>query len=379
MKKIFIVFGTRPELIKLTPVIEELKKIKKLKITICSTGQHREMLKQITDLMGIKVNYDLDIMTIDQNLTSLSIDVLKRIQSLLQKEKPDLLIVQGDTTTAFVASLSAYYYKIKVAHVEAGLRSNNIYSPFPEEINRKIISTIAELHFAPTIQAKKNLLNEGVESSKIWITGNTVVDSSIRMKEKLNKDNVSKKISKKIESDAKQKFLNDKFVLITMHRREKFGAEIKKILFTLKKLAEENPEYKFVYPVHLNPNVKNPADKILKSIRNIILLSPVDYLSFIFLMRKCLFIISDSGVIQEECYIFRKPVIVLREVTERSEAIGAGYAFLAGHSQEKIRKLFYQIDKRISYGYNFFSKKNPFGDGKAAGRIAKIIEKKLLV
>ncbi len=378
MKKILVVFGTRPEAIKLAPVIRELKKIRKLKVVLCSTGQHKEMLKQINNLFGIKINYDLGIMRYNQSLLGLTIEALKKIQPIFNKEKPDLLIVQGDTTTAFAAAIAAFYHKIKIAHVEAGLRSNNIYSPFPEEVNRKIISLITDFHFAPTQMAKQNLLDEGISSNKIWVTGNTVIDAVFDISGKLNDSIISKEIKREIGSNDKQQFINNKYILITMHRREKFGENLKKILNTLKELAEENPDYKFVYPVHLNPNVKKPVKKILQGINNFLLLPPADYLSFIYLMKHCRFIISDSGGVQEECFIFKKPIIVLRENTERNEAINAGYAFLAGHSSEKIKELFYEIDKRISKRYNFFRKKNPFGDGKASQRIAGIIENKLV-
>jgi len=378
MKKILIVFGTRPEVIKLTPVINELMRKNRYKVLLCSTGQHKEMLKQMNVFFNFKINYDLGIMTPNQNLINLTIEALRKIVSLLQRIKPDLIIIQGDTTTAFVASLAAYYNKIKTAHVEAGLRSNNIYSPFPEEVNRKIISLVTDFHFAPTQMAKQNLLNEGISSKKIWVTGNTVIDAVLEIKIKLKDKILSEKIKKKIESEVGQKFINDKYVLITMHRREKFGENLKKILIALKELAEENPEYKFVYPVHLNPNVKEPVRKTLKGINNFILLPPVDYVSFTYLMEHCRLIISDSGGVQEECFIFRKPIIVLRENTERNEAVEAGYAFLAGHSPEKIKKLFYKVDKKISDEFNFFKKKNPFGDGKASQRIARIIENKLV-
>ncbi|OGU77760.1 MAG: UDP-N-acetylglucosamine 2-epimerase [Ignavibacteria bacterium RBG_16_34_14] len=377
MKKILVVFGTRPEVIKLTPVINELKRNSKFKIVLCSTGQHKEMLKQMSNIFKLKINYDLDIMTRNQNLNNLTADALKKIDLLLQKEKPDLLLVQGDTTTAFAASLAAFYHKIKIAHIEAGLRSNNIYSPFPEEVNRKIISLVADFNFAPTQLAKQNLLKEGFNSNKIWITGNTVIDAVLEIKKKLNNVFISNKIKKKIESEAKQKFISDKYILITMHRREKFGEDLKMILILLKELAEENSEYKFVYPVHLNPNVKNPVNEILQKVKNFILLPPVDYLSFLFLMQNCRFIISDSGGVQEECFVFKKPIMVLRKTTERNEAIDAGYAFLAGHSPKKIRKLFYLIDEKVSKGFNFFNKKNPFGDGKASQKIVKIIKNKL--
>jgi UDP-N-acetylglucosamine 2-epimerase (non-hydrolysing) len=375
MKKILVVFGTRPEVIKLAPVIKELKKSRKLRVITCSTGQHNEMIKQVNSLFGIKIDYDLKLMKENQNLFDLTAGALKKIKGLLAKVKPELLIVQGDTTTAFAASLAAFYMKIKVAHVEAGLRSKNIYSPFPEELNRKIISLISGIHFTPTKSSRNNLLNEGTGADQIYVTGNTVIDAVSDVKKRLEKNVFPPSLKTNNKSETWQKFINTDYILITIHRREKFGEDLRKILLTLKELAEENRKYNFVYPVHLNPNVKNNAERILKNVENFHLLPPVDYVSFLYLMKQCRFIISDSGGVQEECYVFRKPVIVIRKDTERNEAIDAGYAFLAGHTPEKIKKLFYSVDSKISKGNNFFKSKNPFGDGKAAQRIVKIIQK----
>ena len=375
MKKILVVFGTRPEIIKLAPVIEELKKRKSFKIFTCSTGQHKEMLNQMEEIFNLKADYNLNLMTPDQNLFDLTSDALQKLKKLIAEVGPDLLIIQGDTTTAFAAALSAFYNKIKVAHVEAGLRSWNNYSPYPEEVNRKIISTISNIHFAPTKNAKDNLVNEGVSAKNIWVTGNTVTDALLKIKEELDKPLTSAKIKMQLKNLLPEDFFEKKFILITMHRREKFGENLVKILRTLKELAFEKKEYNFVYPVHMNPNINLPVHKELFAIPNFYLVPPLDYFSFIYLMKYCHFIISDSGGIQEECYVFRKPIIVLRDVTEREEAIEAGYAFLAGDTP--LKKIFYNVDKKLGEKFNFFKVKNPFGNGKAAIKIADTTEKYL--
>lgn len=374
MKKIIIIFGTRPEAIKLAPVIIQLKKKFGEQIVVCSTGQHREMLKQVLDIFNIKVDYDLDLMRKNQDLFSISSNSLIKLKKIYQKMSPKLVIVQGDTSTAFIASLAAYYLKIKIAHVEAGLRSNNIYSPYPEEANRRFISTITNYHFAPTQSAKNNLINEGFNRKEIIVTGNTVVDSLLFVKTKLTQMNESDFIR---HLNISRKLFDKKVILITLHRREKFGEEFTALINTIKKLAINYPDHNFVYPVHLNPNVKNPVDRILTNIENIYLLPPLGYLDFNFLMKKCHFILTDSGGIQEECYVYKKPVMILRDVTERNEAIEAGYGFLVGSSRLKVFKTFKYLDKTLSKDHNFFLNKNPFGDGKAAKRITNFISKKI--
>lgn len=375
MKKILIILGTRPEAIKLAPVIKGLKKERTFKIIVCSTGQHDEMLKQVVDLFKIKIDLNLNLMKPNQDLYEITSGSIEKLKSVFNKVKPDLLIVQGDTTTAFTSSLSAFYSKVKIAHVEAGLRSNNIYSPFPEEVNRKVISVLTDIHFAPTQEAKNNLIAEGVSNKKIIITGNTVIDALLEVKNKLKEKSSTKKIKSSFKYFGFDDLSEKEFVLVTIHRREKFGEILKNTLIQLKEIAEENKSYNFIYPVHLNPNVKKPVRNILTKIPNFKLLPPLDYLSFIYLMSKCLFIISDSGGIQEECYIFKKPIIVLRDNTEREEAVKAGYAFLAGGGNKDFKKIFYQIDGKLSQGFDFFQCKNPFGDGRASERIIKSIKK----
>jgi UDP-N-acetylglucosamine 2-epimerase (non-hydrolysing) len=377
--KIAVIFGTRPEAIKLAPVIKELKKDKNNQISVCSTGQHREMLKQVLDIFSLKIDYDLDLMKKNQDLFDITTNALKKLKSTFNDLQPDLIIVQGDTTTAFVASLAAYYCKIKVAHVEAGLRSYNIYSPYPEEANRRFISSLAELNFAPTVDSSKNLLREGFRKDQIFITGNTVVDALNEVKKVVRKKEVINKYSTEFRNKYRFNPLDKKFVLITLHRREKFGKEMESLFYTIKNLSNQYPDYNFVYPVHLNPNVKKPVEKILSNSKNIYLLPPQDYLKFIFLMSKCHIILSDSGGVQEECYVFSKPILVMRDVTERNEAIKAGYAFLMGTDQTKIERKFAEVNKKLLNRYNFFKSENPFGDGKASKRIRKIINSQLMV
>ncbi len=378
MKKILIVLGTRPEAIKLAPVIKKLKEEKKFKTIVCSTGQHREMLKQVTDIFDIKIDDDLDLMKPNQTLFDITANSVINLKSTIDRYEPDLLMVQGDTTTAFISALAAFYEKIKIAHVEAGLRSYDLFHPYPEEANRRFISVIADLNFAPTESSKKNLLCEGFDPSKIFLTGNTVIDALLQIKEKIDEKTFADQIEKNIKHKFGSEIFNKKFILITLHRREKFGEEIKELLVTLRQLAERYSDYNFIYPVHLNPNVAEPVKEILSVTKNFILTEPMDYLNFLFMMSRCHFIMSDSGGIQEECFVFSKPIIVLRTVTERNEAVKAGYAFLTGSNSEKIKYHFEMVDSKLKDGHNFFLNENPFGDGKASERIVDYLKQKLL-
>ncbi len=375
-KKILILLGTRPEAIKLAPVINELKSEKKFVTYICSTGQHKEMLQQVFEIFDIRPDINLELMKSNQDLFDITANVTLKLKSVIQKINPDFLMVQGDTSTAFLAALSAFYLKIPVIHIEAGLRSYNIYNPFPEEVNRKCISVVSSFHFAPTLESKKNLLSEGINKNRIWVTGNTVIDALLSVKKNLQLSQVRKKIKNKFNDDLLQIVDNRKFLLVTMHRREKFGKEFQDVLVTIRGLAEKYSDYYFLYPVHLNPNVYDPVHKILGKIKNIILFPPLDYLSFIYLMDKCFFIISDSGGVQEEAFVFNKPVIVTRTITERNEAVKAGYAFLVGSDDKKLTKMFNRINKLLLQNHNFFKGKNPFGDGRAAEKIVSIMAKK---
>ena len=377
MRKILVVFGTRPEAIKLAPVIKALKAEKTFETIVCSTGQHREMLRQVTDLFDINTDDDLDLMKPNQTLFDITANSLLKMDSVLEKYKPDVVIVQGDTTTAFVSALAAFYKKIKVAHVEAGLRSYDIFHPYPEEANRRFISVISNFNFAPTEESKQNLLKEGFATNTIQVTGNTVVDALLEIKTKLEQPNWIAKIEADLHEKLGQNLTENEFVLKTLHRREKFGAEMKNLLYTIKELAEKYSHLNFVYPTHLNPNVAKPVNEILGNTKNILLTEPMDYLSFLFLMSKCRFIMSDSGGVQEECFVFSKPIIVMRTVTERNEAIDAGYAFLTGSDREKIFHHFSDIDTKLTSGFNFFPKENPFGDGKSSDRIVEILKRGL--
>ncbi len=376
-KKILVIFGTRPEVIKMAPLVAELKKEKSFQVFVCSTGQHKEMLNQVSKIFKLKIDIELDLMKPHQDLFDITIATNSKLKSLLDELQPDILLVQGDTTTAFVSALSAFYKKIKVGHVEAGLRSSDIYSPYPEEANRKFISVISDFNFVPTSYAKYHLLSEGYNEKKIFVTGNTVIDALLQIKKLVDTPKVQMEINSTLKKIHSAEYLSKKFVLVTMHRREKFGKEFKRVLDTFKELATKNPQLEFVYPVHLNPNVKVPVEATLKGLTNFHLLPPMDYLSFIYLMEKCKFIMSDSGGIQEECFVFRKPIIVLRDVTERMEAVDAGYAFLVGSDVNKIKKTFHSVNKNLSAGFNYFNGKNPYGDGKASEKIVKLLKKHL--
>ncbi len=376
MKKILVVFGTRPEAIKLVPVIKILKRDKSFKTYVCSTGQHKEMVKQVLDIFDLKSDYDMNIMKKNQDLFEISSNSISKFKEIFSLVKPDLLIVQGDTTTAFTASLAAFYTKIKIAHVEAGLRSFNKFHPYPEEVNRKIISLLADYHFAPTKLASNNLIKEGIRKDRVYITGNTVIDSLVDAKEKIKTKKAISKIEGSLSKYLPDELFNKKFILVTLHRREKFGPKLKTMLLTIKSISEKY-DYNFVYPVHLNPNVQKPVYKILGSVKNIFLLPPLDYLSFIYLMSNCYFILTDSGGIQEESFIFKKPLIVMREVTERDEAIKAGYAFLTGSNPKKIKNIFAELDKGMKNNYNYFKGRNPFGYGHTSEKIVDILKREL--
>ena len=377
MRKILVVFGTRPEAIKLAPVIKALKAEKTFETIVCSTGQHREMLRQVTDLFSIQIDDDLDLMKPNQTLYDITANSLFKMDLVLEKYKPDVVVVQGDTTTAFVSALAAFYKKIKVAHVEAGLRSYDIFHPYPEEANRRFISVVSNYNFAPTEESKHNLLNEGFALDTIHVTGNTVVDALLEIKSKLEQPELIEKLKNELTEKLGWNIVEKEFVLMTLHRREKFGEEMKNLLYTIKELAEKYSHLNFVYPTHLNPNVVKPVKDILGETENVLLTEPMDYLSFLYLMSKCRFIMSDSGGVQEECFVFSKPIIVMRTVTERNEAIDAGYAFLTGSDREKIFHHFGDIDTKLKAGFNFFPKENPFGDGKSSDRIVEILKRGL--
>lgn len=370
--KVLIVFGTRPEAIKMATIIKELEKNDSFKPIICVTAQHREMLDQVLDLFGIKPDHDLDLMTANQTLADLTSKIISKITEIIILERPDLVLVQGDTTTTFISALAAFYQKIKIAHIEAGLRTNNKYHPFPEEVNRRLISHIADIHFAPTEEARNNLIKEGILQRSILVTGNTVIDALKWVIAKQNKE--SEKWQDFFISNYNISFSNCiKTVLVTGHRRESFGKGFKKICNALFELAKTNDDIQIVYPVHLNPNVKRPVYLILENIDNVHLIEPLDYEPFVFLMNQSYLILTDSGGIQEEAPSLGKPVLVMRDTTERPEGIEAGTTKLVGTD---IKRIVYEAERLLKnrIEYNKMTKAvNPYGDGQASRRIVSNI------
>jgi len=367
MKKILFIFGTRPEAIKLAPIIKKFQAKKDIfDIKICVTAQHREMLDQILTFFEIKSDFDLNIMRRNQTLFKVTSDSLKALRPVLENYTPDLIIVQGDTTTAFTGALAGFYYKIPIAHIEAGLRSGNKFSPFPEEMNRILISRLTDYHFAPTEQAKNNLLSEGINENKIFVVGNTVIDALFMTLEICHRDNEKyRSFFSWLDSD------NSKIILVTGHRRENFGEPLKEICMALKEISE-NKHVEIVYPVHLNPNVKKVVFELLKNQKNIHLIDPLPYPYLIWLMEKSYLILTDSGGIQEEAPSLGKPVLVMRNVTERIEGIEAGTAKLVGTNKNSIvSKTVELIDNPEKYE-NISKRTNPYGDGTASERILNI-------
>lgn len=373
--KIMFVFGTRPEAIKMAPVIKKFQQDEQRFYTrICITAQHREMLDQVLELFEIKPHYDLNIMKQGQSLPGLNASILLGVTDVLEKEAPNLVFVQGDTTTTFVAAQAAYYQKSLVAHIEAGLRTKNKYSPFPEEINRRLTSELSDIHFSPTESAKMNLIAEGFEESSIYITGNTIIDALKWVLKKHQKIGANKKWVEWFASNYNFSLSNNrKTILVTGHRRESFGKGFEMICKALSKLAANNPEIQIIYPVHLNPNVQEPVYSILGNMSNILLIPPIDYEPFIFLMNRSHLILTDSGGIQEEAPTLGKPILIMRDTSERPEGIKAGSAKLVGTDMDKIVQ---ETQKLLmeSSEYERMSKINsPYGDGEASDRILRTI------
>lgn len=369
--KILVAFGTRPEAIKMAPVIKALQIDNNFNTKVLVTAQHREMLDQVLEVFNIKPDFDLDIMKPNQSLSQISSRILAKMDNLFSEFRPDIVLVHGDTLTAFVVAQAAFYNQIDIGHVEAGLRTYNLKSPWPEEGNRQLISRIANIHFAPTETAKESLINEGLRAENIYITGNTVIDAllSVAGRADLPLPKLSNKLSLSLEYD-------EKVVLITGHRRENFGDGFKNICLALRELAGANPNVKFIYPVHLNPNVKNVVDNYLSDINNIILISPQSYLEFVNLMKHSHIILTDSGGIQEEAPSLGIPVLVMRDTTERPEAILAGTVKLIGTEKNNIVRMVQKLlDDNILY-QAMSEASNPYGDGNSASEIVSILKKK---
>lgn len=371
-KKILIVFGTRPEAIKMAPVVKEFQKHeKKFQTLVCVTAQHREMLDQVLKLFEITPDFDLNLMKKGQDLYDTTSRVMLGMRDIINKVQPHVLFVHGDTTTSMATALAAFYKQIPVAHVEAGLRTYNIYSPWPEEINRQITGRICTYHFAPTQKAKKNLLQENVPEDSIFVTGNTVIDALYIILDRI-KSNEGLKLSLVKQLKEKGYQIGDKkqFILVTGHRRENFGKGFTNICEALKQIASKYPDVDIVYPVHLNPNVQNPVNKILGKIRNVYLIDPLEYLPFIYLMSKSFIVLTDSGGIQEEAPSLGKPVLVMRDTTERPEAVDAGTVLLVGTDQIAITTNISKLIEDKQHYERMAKAHNPYGDGNASKLIA---------
>ncbi len=365
--RILLVFGTRPEAIKMAPLCIELGRHPDLETRVCVTGQHRQMLDQVLDVFGIQPDFDLNLMRSGQDLTDITSSVLKGMRTVFARWRPDWIVVHGDTTTTLAASLAAYYERIRVAHVEAGLRTHDRYSPWPEEINRKATATIASQHFAPTPRAEANLVAEGVPPEDIMVTGNTVIDALLGATRIIQGDaHLRKRLGMQLS------FIDprSRLILVTAHRRENFGGKFQGILQAVRELGKRE-DVQIVFPVHLNPNAREPAFEVLSGAKGVHLVEPMDYLPFVHLMNRCHLVLSDSGGIQEEAPSLGKPVLVLRDVTERPEAVEAGTALLVGSDTATIvREATRLLDDPSRYA-QMSNLKNPYGDGLASQRIAR--------
>ena len=370
IKKILIVFGTRPEAIKLALLIKTLRKNKKFEIKVCITAQHREMLDDILELFEIKPDYDLNVMEAGISLNNTAVKILSGLNNILDEFNPNVVLIQGDTTTVLTAALASYYKQIPIAHVEAGLRTGKIYSPWPEEGNRKMASAITQYHFAPTLSAQDNLLKENINPNTIFVTGNTVIDSLFWTQNKILKD---KNLKKKLDIDFSFIDPTKRIILVTGHRRESFGEGFKRICEALSEIAKKNLNVQIIFPVHLNPNVQEPVNKILKNVKNIILIKPQNYIKFQYLMSKSYIILTDSGGIQEEAPSLGKPVLVMRDVTERPEAIEAGTVKLVGTDIKKIINSVNDLLNNKDKYQKMSLSHNPYGDGKACDRIVELL------
>ena len=371
MKKISFIFGTRPELIKLFPLINKFKKKRKFKITTICTSQHKELIEDIIKIFKIKIDYRLSPMKKKQTLEDISNKIFQELDKILNKIKPDMVFVQGDTTTATISSLLAFYKNIEISHIEAGLRTYDNQNPFPEEANRKIISSISKFHFAPTQNCKNNLIKEGYSSKSILVTGNTVVDTLNEFKANINKNKYKydKYFHKNYNINTDQKI-----ILFTCHRRESFNSKINNIFYALKKIALNNSSIQIIYPIHLNPFIKSKVNKFFKDVQNIKVLPPLTYDKMIYILMKCQFLITDSGGLQEEAPSFKKFTIVTRDKTERKESIDKNISKIVGSNKFKIYKI---ADQLINNKLKYEIKSNPYGKGNASNKIFNFINNKI--
>ena len=368
--KVLTVFGTRPEAIKMAPLAISLAADPRFDAKVCVTAQHREMLDQVLQLFRIQPDFDLNIMRPGQDLTDVTTAVLQGLKAVLSSFKPDIVLVHGDTTTTFSTTLAAYYHQIPVAHVEAGLRTGNLYSPWPEEANRKLTAALAEVHFAPTDTSRQNLLREGVPPDHIIVTGNTVIDALLDVSRRLDTD---PGLRAEAASPTSSLTASGRVILVTGHRRESFGGGFERICQALVKIARDHPDVSIIYPVHLNPNVRGPVNRLLTGIENIHLIEPLDYLPFVHLMKKAYLILTDSGGIQEEAPSLGKPVLVMRDTTERPEAITAGTVRLVGTDTDTIvEEIGSLLDDKAAYR-SMSRAHNPYGDGKACQRLLETL------
>lgn len=370
-KKILIVFGTRPEAIKMAPLVKAFESYNdKFDTRVCVTAQHREMLDQVLEFFEITPYYDLNLMKPNQSLNSITADILMSMKPILEEFKPDYVLVHGDTATSTAAALAAYFSQCKVGHIEAGLRTFNKWSPFPEEMNRQITSRLTDLHFSPTLQSKQNLIREAIASEKIIVTGNTVIDA---LQESVKKVNSKGYINEEIETLKKIIDPTNDLILVTGHRRENFGQGFINICNALRVIAEKKPNTQILYPVHLNPKVQKPVHDILTGVPNIYLIAPLSYPSFVWLMDKAKIIITDSGGVQEEAPSLGKPVLVMRDTTERPEAVAAGTIILVGTDSEKISTETLDLLENVTRYKRMSHIENPYGDGKACQRILQFL------
>lgn len=382
MSKILVVFGTRPEAVKMAPLIKRLDtRGEAFESRVCVTAQHRAMLDQILDAFDIRPHYDLDIMTSSQDLYDITTHVLAGIRPVMAEFGPDLVLIQGDTTTTFVTALAAYYEQIDVGHVEAGLRTGNIYSPYPEEINRQLTTRLAKYHFAPTPLNRENLLKENIDPRRIAVTGNTVIDALLMVVKRLEKDRQRHdQVTKHIHlAGLAPEILesNRRMVLVTGHRRESFGAGFVNICEAIRELAKRQKDVEIVYPVHLNPKVREPVERILSKVENVHLIEPVSYEEFIYLMSKSYLLLTDSGGIQEEAPALAKPVLVMRENTERPEAVEAGTVRLVGTDRAEIIARAEELLTDTDAYERMATATNPYGDGRASEKIVQFLSERL--